>query len=69
VVENVIRLFRAGWGRWFFTDNLFVFLLGNAEDADVDFTGSSAGSAAVLLVYAAVLILASVGWFRVRDVN
>lgn len=69
LVENVIRVFRSGWARWFFTDNLFVFLLGSADDADVDFSASVPGSAAILGVYAGILLVAALAWFQARDVT
>jgi ABC-2 type transport system permease protein len=68
IIENVIRTFASGWARWFFSDNLFVVILGGAEDADTDFSTTVTSSALLLAGYAAAFLLIALAWFRARDV-
>jgi ABC-2 type transport system permease protein len=69
VIENLIRTFASGWARWFFSDNLFVVLLGSAEEADAEFSTTVPSSALLLAGYAAVFLLVALAWFRARDVT
>ena len=68
IVENVIRTFASGWARWFFSDNLFVVILGSAEDAEAEFSTTAGSSALLLAAYAAAFVLIAVAAFRARDV-
>jgi len=68
VVEGLVRGLRPQWHRWLIGDNAGFFLTG--QDGGFPPLGRSPlGAAAVIAVYAAVLLLVAVVAFRERDVT
>ncbi|MGH2528035.1 MAG: ABC transporter permease subunit [Actinomycetota bacterium] len=67
VVEGLVRGLRPQWHRWLIGDNAALFLTG--QDGFPPVGRSPLGAAAVIAVYAAVLLLVAVVAFRDRDVT